>query len=286
MNGPDALAEFVPVGVDDSGRVVLRSLGPLPFAAPFFDLTVTAGPASPRLRLTLDELSELQPPVELPALIVHSGRCGSTLLCRLLDTTGCVATFREPDVVHAAMSHDPDLGLAVLRQFSWAAVTSGRRPVVKLPSHDVDLCRTLGVPTLAVVRGHDSVVASAVADPPAWALDPGGGVPGDGALATKVSRVWTRVAETVLELDLAAVGYGDLRTDPVGSVARAIESLSTSDGPTPQLDAIVLTAVTRIDAKRGGAFRQRVRPLRPAVADDPRLVDELERRLGERVRLG
>lgn len=158
------------------------------YPEPFFDQTVarlTKGVERRAIvRMPLDALNELDraPSLEPCGLIFHMGRCGSTLLARLLGLLPGVVAVREPQPINSLIEADPariseSEQLRVLRLLIRALgrVRFGdeRHFVLKLSSWNVRkafLFRRAfpSVPMVWVQRRPVEVMASMIKEPPSW----------------------------------------------------------------------------------------------------------------------
>lgn len=255
MVGPAALAEFLPERFTSDGSLRLVRTGPPPFGEPFLVETLARcrEAAAPSVTLLPGKLIALQPQVERPQLIAHSGRCGSTLLCRLLDSTGSVATFREPDILVDAVrivpqESAPDGLSAALAQFVWMAQSVHRRALVKLPSHALDLLSAIGSGDrrpIFLVRHPVPVVGRVLSSPPAWLLrdlDSIGVLPfpdapvrlvGDPEVLHRVVGHWNAFADTLLDRapEALVVSYDELVEDPNGVTRSCLRYLGIDGSP-------------------------------------------------------
>lgn len=280
---PHALASFLPIAVDDQHRLVVRQFGELPFPEAFFGATAAhAGAQAPTTRLAATALLAIQPQLPPPPLILHVGRCGSTLLCRLLDATGRVVTYREPDVVLAATEQGGDTReavRAVVQQFAWHANTNGRVAVLKLASVGTRMLDGLipEVPRVYLVRDALPVVNRVLRDPPVWlqqtlpaewvaarqaADQPLDAFADDGGLDNEVREAmvdvavdrWNDVVSAALawSTDRGAllVDHADLVAEPLSTARRVLAYFQAheSDGDSDQ-DAPLLTAEGIDDSK-------------------------------------
>lgn len=251
-----ALAEFLPVAAD-AGEVHLVRSGPPPFEHAFLSQTIAAlDPSAPRIAIEADALRTLQPEPGPVGLIVHCSRCGSTLLCRLLEAAGPVATFREPDaLVHTALA-DPRTAPALIAQYAWLARSAGRAPVIKLPSTGHVLLDHLQPPSstavVGVVRHPVPVVASLIADPPEWLVRRSAGAQDVERAVEIATDSWVDAAARIVGLAPRAqlVTYRELVQRPQATVARVLGATGVAaDTRSSRFDA------TRdVDAKRGGRW--------------------------------
>jgi len=190
MDTASALMGMVPWESDPEGEVVyLCRVGGSRFTEPFFDnsldLLAPIG-QSQTAKLTFPELREAVG-LDVPsprALVFHTGRCGSTLLTRMLAHDRAVLSVSEPgsvstihrDAIADAARADADrqaiADLMVL--FDRFAAGRRQRPVFKLSSWETPDCASVvalapDVPLIFVHRPVAEVVASLVSGLPAWA---------------------------------------------------------------------------------------------------------------------
>lgn len=154
----------------------------------FYDETISrlAATSAGRRAVDLDEPSGPGTrPVRPAAVVLHVGRCGSTLLCRMLSQDREHLVVSEPSCFASLQwaagrggSLPRELGgarsRALLDAFGRAATGRRQRLIVKLSSWqaiDVAWLRELlpGVPFVFLWRDVESVVASSLRAPPGWA---------------------------------------------------------------------------------------------------------------------
>lgn len=158
------------------------------FSDPFFGQTVArlATPAGSRpvVRTPLTVLAELdgEPALDPCGFIFHVGRCGSTLVSRLLGLVSGVLAVREPQAINTllewgAPSLDESEQVRILRLLVRALgrIRFGDEAcfVLKLSSWNVCKARLFqqafpGVPSLWVQRRPVEVMASMMKAPPGW----------------------------------------------------------------------------------------------------------------------
>lgn len=185
-----ALAGFTPVALDLSppgGAIDWGDLGGVRFTEPFFDQTVErwAGGAAARLvRTGIDALAALDhaPSLDPAALIFHMGRCGSTLVSRLLGQLPGVLAIAEPRPVNTLLLADPaeldeeqaaELLRLLVRALGRRRFGDERHYVLKLSSWNIarlSLFRRAfpKVPLIWLQRAPLEAMASIEADPPGW----------------------------------------------------------------------------------------------------------------------
>jgi hypothetical protein len=185
----EELVGMVPDNVDaENQRVVLVRAGAAWFTDAFFDDSIaklsTAGIVSGRL-LSFAKLREAAGG-DVPSprgVVLHVGRCGSTLLLRMLgrhrgtlpvgeaQAIGNVHRYalRVPEHAPASYQAMADM-LVLLDRF---AAARGQRPVLKLSSWQTAAVRTLdemlsATPIVVLHRPPGEVVASELRNLPAW----------------------------------------------------------------------------------------------------------------------
>jgi len=185
-----ALAGFTPVALDlgpPGGAIDWGDLGGVRFSEPFFDQTVErwAGGAAARLvRTGIDVLEALDrtPSLDPAAIIFHMGRCGSTLVSRLLGQLPGVLAIAEPRPINTLLLADPaalddeqaaKLLRLLVRALGRRRFGDERHYVLKLSSWNVarlSLFRR-AFPKARLIwlqRAPFEVMASIEADPPGW----------------------------------------------------------------------------------------------------------------------
>ncbi|ALH82508.1 sulfotransferase family protein [Sphingopyxis macrogoltabida] len=179
---------MVPVGVGDNLDIRFLDMAGEAFDAPTFDDSVDHAKSragSPRtFSLPANAIAAAEQPRAAPdGIILHVGRCGSTLLCNLLASNGDWAALREPEFLNGlflarAATRDP---AAIDRIDTLAEQLAGclaravrpRKSLVKLSSWTTPLAAPLlarfpGTPVIVVVRDPWQTVASFLAEPPHW----------------------------------------------------------------------------------------------------------------------
>jgi len=187
---PD-LARWTPVALNLSGpepSIDWCDMSGERFSDPFFDQTVarlTKGAEGRSIvRSPLGALIELdgEPSLDPCGLIFHMGRCGSTLVTRLLGLVPGVLAVREPRPINNLLDVDPALVdqsmqvqvlRALIRALGRVRFGDERRFVLKLSSWNIrkaSLFRLAfpGVPMVWVQRRPVEVLASMFKEPPGW----------------------------------------------------------------------------------------------------------------------
>ncbi len=184
------LATFTPVALDlapPGGAVDWGDLAGLRFAEPFFDQTVERWAGGSAARLVRTDLAALEaldhaPSLDPAALIFHLSRCGSTLVSRLLAALPGALVIAEPRPVNTLLLANPAaldeeaaarLLRLVVRALGRRRFGDERHYVLKLSSWNVarlDLFRRAfpGAKLIWVQRAPLEILASVLAEPPAW----------------------------------------------------------------------------------------------------------------------
>lgn len=208
------------------------------FSEPFFDQTVqrwAGGPSPQLLRTDLDALEVLDasPSLDPTAIIFHLSRCGSTLVSRLLAQVPETLVVAEPsplnDLLLADVAEEAKAVLLrrLVRAFGRRRFGDERRFVLKASSWNVRHAALFRrafprVPVVWVQRSPAEVMASLLADPPAW-LKPSSAAP---------------LAPLLFGLDAAAMA----RLGPEAYAAEALRTLLEAasgladDGPALVVD--------------------------------------------------
>ena len=243
---------MMPVGVGDDLETRFLDMKGDPFDAPTFDEAVervarregVASPAAFRLpahaiAATASGAAEAAP----QGVIVHVGRCGSTLLCNLLAGGGDWVALREPEIFNSLF-----LARAATRdraQIDWietlverlmaclARSLQPRKTVLKLSSWTAAaaaplLTRLPGSRVIVVVRDPWKTVASFLAEPPHWyGACPAGSDIGGKARVDAVqffASAWQstiRAARSLPAERTLFLYYDDIVSDPVAAISRA-----------------------------------------------------------------
>lgn len=255
----NVLAEFLPAEILADGRVRLVQTGPPPFTEAFCAETVEQALAGGAASATVPAGRLV--PGAVAGVVVHLGRCGSTLLARLLDAAGA-ATFREPDALRPVEQGD---GAAVAGHLGAMAEAVGRPAVIKLPSTAHDLVAAGGplarYPRVALVRPPVETIARVLHGPPWWAVarfvEAGAATVGedglvidDGAVAVEVlCEAWGDAARSIAESgpEVLVVAFDRLVAQPEAVVA----AVAAHQGWVPVIDRDRIRAVMAVDAKAG-----------------------------------
>ncbi len=274
-------AAMMPCSIDHEQAITFADLGRQDFALPRYDDIVDAIrelPDRTKPRCFSLKFSEdpgaLHPPSVLPdGLIFHVGRCGSTLLCRLLDQLlGCM-TIKEPEVLNRLLvqSMDPQgrfgrgdfehYFLFILQSFAFAArrVRSSQGGcLVKLSSWNLltlgDFMGKLdGVPKILLVRDPLATVASMVANPPDWYVSSRDGqkpVPAD--MVRLFATEWVEIVDAALRLRSPPliIDYHSLVDDPWGTVCAIADHCSLLAAHSPPTAATIKNALQAYSKSR------------------------------------
>jgi len=308
---------MIPVEVDDELGTHFADLGRDAFDAPLFDDVVDrhrAADGAPRIRLPADSVlvGTVAPRSRPAGLVLHVGRCGSTLLCNLLTTSDAWVALKEPEFVNSLLlklADEPDPvtqervgALVALLLCSLAYGTRfdadgrERRCVVKLSSWNAMFTeRFVGrlgpIPLVVVTRDPLATVGSFLDDPPHWyGSRPAPSNVDRTQAASLFAEAWSRTIDTTLEFPARQtlfVDYTELvehPTEVLGTVRRHLGDLHFDAGATS------LAEVTARYSKgaRGERFAPNGRHRRAALPEDVReLVTSITarswRRLGERM---
>jgi len=241
---------MMPVSVDaDLGTYFLDMAGET-FDAPTFDAiaerAAMADGQGSRTRFQLpahDILAAAAAPCGAApdAMILHVGRCGSTLLCNLLANTGDWVALREPEVCNqlfiarAATRDPPEIErietLAGQLMGCFARSVRPRKSVVKLSSWTAKLAvpllaRLHATRIIVVVRDPWTTVASFLAEPPHWYGDRPVGMELTGQDRAEAAHFFANAWRTTVEAACRLpkdrtlfIDYDDLSGDPVAVLA-------------------------------------------------------------------
>ncbi|WP_447761170.1 sulfotransferase [Sphingopyxis panaciterrae] len=176
---------MMPVGIDDDLGTRFLDIGGDRFDAPTFDEVIEKTGSRAAFSLPADAIIAAPlPPGSAPhAVILHVGRCGSTLLCNLLASGGDWIALREPEfcnrlfLARAATSDPADVErIETLIARLIGCLARGVRPrksIVKLSSWTAPLAAPLlarlpRTRVIVLVRDPWSTVASFLAELPHW----------------------------------------------------------------------------------------------------------------------
>jgi hypothetical protein len=249
------------------------------FTDPFFDHTVARlvnnGAGRPVVRTPLDALLELDaaPSLEPSGFVFHMGRCGSTLVGRLLGMLPGVVAVLEPRPINnlleaypTRLNEEAQIQILQLLVRALGRVRFGdeRRLVLKLSSWNIRKAALFRrafpeVPMVWVQRRPVEVMASMLKDPPAWlalrnhpaqaahffGVDP--------AVVTRVdgfefaARLLASMLDAAAESDVCIIDYDDLP----GAVADIVAPLFGID--INARDRAMLEEQARYHSKTAGA---------------------------------
>jgi hypothetical protein len=235
--------ELTPVDVDPTLRVTFLDTRTCTFGDPTFDGAIEAIAAAryppPGWRIPARVVLEgsIEPDMRAPAsIILHVGRCGSTLLCNLLANSGGWTALREPEFLNklilartAAMREDEKVRIDALSDRLFACLARGDRRgrrAVKLSSWTAaaaaDRLARSGVNRfVGLVRDPSATVASFLEQPPYWTGDRGSAGKEDDVRF--FARAWVSAAETMLRLPRAQcllLRYEEMVENPFGVLRR------------------------------------------------------------------
>jgi hypothetical protein len=255
---------MVPARADARARrVCLVHAGASRFSEPFFDISVAnllSGGAR-TLEMGSTELHRLvAPATAAPAgLVLHTGRCGSTLLMRMLSHNRAVFAVSEPSALgavhwegltHPELSeHAEQLFADVLVVFDRFAADRGQRPLLKLSSWQATDCLAMlasmpAVPAVFVHRDVTEVVASQLHEGSPWVdalvgrepdvgdwADKFAGLPPGASRAELCAAMWASVVSAVLAAAVESgsrllfVSHDDLVDRPEETLALVADHL-------------------------------------------------------------
>lgn len=245
----DALSGLAPVAIDlDEGVLHLVAVGTTRFSTAFYDETVTSiGEAQGTVTMPIDEVRRLFDRLPRPSgLIFHVGRCGSTLVQRMLAQDPGLLIIGEPLCLSQVEIRSDDLTSGwddislVLGLFEHLAASRRQRSVIRLIPWQcrdlVDLGRALpDAASVFIWREPVEVVGSNVATPPPWMshghhLQQMRSLVGVGEVdpVELDARLWTFAVEHALAAgeELLVIDYADLLTNPAAVVDRVLAHLS------------------------------------------------------------
>ncbi len=269
--------KMMPVAVDDDLAAHFLDMKGDAFDAPTFDVAVERaareGPRRASFRLPAHSIAASGATDAAPqGIIVHVGRCGSTLLCNLLAGDGDWVALREPEFLNSlflarAAARDPAqidrIETLVTRLMGCCA--QGMRPrktIIKLSSWAAAgaaplLARLPGTRFIVVVRDPWKTVASFLAEPPHWYGACSTGRPlrekeragavqfFASAWQSTIRAAWSLPAERTLFLH-----YDEIVDDPVSALAKALHNLGDRN---PIADPAAVARVMGSYSKAGAA---------------------------------
>ncbi len=226
---------------------------------------------APRLLVPLDHVDAT--PVALAGMLFHSSRCGSTLLCNMLDTLSDCYVVRESGILNKLLSdthlqakQKQQLLHAILNSYDRYAQFLGARCVIKFSSHcalhlPYLLAQLPTTPWVYLHRQPEAVVASLIKTPPLWvssgfirrvlklADEKIPNLPAQQA-ALILQHCFKQVADTYKSQDNGRLlSYPQLITDD----AKAATEIANFYGFQPKAEAaLYMAACLQVDAKTGG----------------------------------
>lgn len=295
---------WLPSGFTRSGTLTSVRANPAEaLGEPFYDEAirrlVTGGAP-----VTSQPLSDVPAAGPAPILVLwHTGRCGSTLLGRMLGTDPSLLVVREAAVLGEAQlralaalsegrldSPAVDDLCRVITALATAAASAERRLVLKMSSwqavHLPALIRMLpSCHHVLLHRSAEAVVASSLRVPPAWAVKLGEpaderarfipwratGGPSDDRLtgAELFAAMWASIVSAALTVAIPTIAYDELVDRPLGVAA----DLCRAAGVTGSLPDAA-RGITTVDAKDPAGRRFDPNASRP---DLPRTIAALVR---------
>lgn len=285
---------MMPVGVGDNLDIRFRDMAGEAFDAPTFDDSVDRARSrvGPRRTFSLPAdaivATAIEPPCAAPqAIILHVGRCGSTLLCNLLTGVGDRVALREPEFLNSlflarAATRDPaEIArieiLAGQLTACLARAVQPRKAIVKLSSWTAPLAAPLlarfpDTPVIVVVRDPWQTVASFLAEPPHWYGPAGAALSGpERARAARFfAEAWrsTVAAARSLPADRTLfVDYEGIAGNPAATLERLRRHLG-GDGAPPGPAAIRAAMASYSKAASGEPFDPAGKHRRAALDHD------------------
>lgn len=237
---------MTPVAVGPDLETTFLDMRGQPFDAPAFDMSVDQARAGGRrpAMFSLPGRAIVDAPVHRtgsgpPAIILHVGRCGSTLLCNLLANSGGWTAIREPELLNSlflsrAAARNTGAGeqidaLAERIIDIFTGGTSPNRCVIKLSSWTAALVadmlgRRCDMRVVVVVRDPWATVASLLAEPPHWYGACAGVARSDRPGAARFfAGAWRNIIRTARQLPderTLFVRYEDIVGDPAAMLRR------------------------------------------------------------------
>jgi hypothetical protein len=290
---PRQPGELLGLLTEDASAVEVVSVGGARLVETFLqnDLARHVLEGSPKRLVPLDDLRATSDRAQ-GAVLLHVGRCGSTLLARALATDPQVVVLREPPLLAALLGlpppwrPDPDQLAAAGSWYADFASERGGRLVLKLTStaflHVPDVVRAFpGSLLWALVRDPFEVAASVAHSAPPWyrfvAESPRAraalarplagivtGIPDPAATAAAIWRIGVEALAAYGDR-VQFIGYRAVVDDLPGVVERLTAELVGDDrGP---VDRAAIATIQSGDAKGRPAGRPIVPPLDAATAE-------------------
>lgn len=282
---------MVPVGVGDNLDIRFLDMAGEAFDAPSFDESVDRArsrtDSSRTFSLPADSIAAAEPPAAPDGIILHVGRCGSTLLCNLLASGGEWAALREPECLNSlflarAATHDPAAinridTLAGQLTACLAHAVRPRKSLVKLSSWTTPLAAPLlarfpGAPVIVVVRDPWQTVASFLAEPPHWYGPASAGLAANeraGAVRF-FAQAWRSTVAAARRLPgdrIMFVDYEDIAGNPAATLAKLRRHLG-DDGPPPAPAALAAALASYSKAASSEAFEPSGKHRRAVLVPD------------------
>lgn len=286
---------MMPVGVGDKLDIRFLDMAGEAFDMPAFDDSVDRARSRAGLRRTFslpaDAIAAAAAPRTAPdGLILHVGRCGSTLLCNLLASGGDWVALREPECLNnlfLARAATPDPAeiariemLAGQLTACLARAVQPRKAIVKFSSWTAPLVAPLlarfpQTPVIVIVRDPWQTVASFLAEPPHWYGAAGTEHPTrDRAGAVRFfAEAWRSTIATARRLPddrTLFVDYADIVGSPAATLAKLRRHLG-DDGPPPAPAAIEAAMACYSKAAAAEPFEPSGKHRRAVLAPD--LID-------------
>lgn len=237
---------MTPVAVGTDLETTFLDMRAQDFDAPTFDMSVDQARAGGRrpAMFSLPGRAIIEAPVHgssagPPAIILHVGRCGSTLLCNLLANSGGWTAIREPELLNRLfLSRASARNIIAGEQIDALAeriidiFTRGASPnrcVIKLSSWTAALVadmlgRRRDMRVVVVVRDPWATVASLLAEPPHWYGACAGVARSDRPGAARFfAEAWRNIIRTARQLPgerTLFVRYEDIVGDPAAMLRR------------------------------------------------------------------
>lgn len=239
------------VGIDPSTRQAeFMDTAGLDLCSADYDVALGQHSERLRLRVPFEALSDIaamldRTPPDL--IILHVGRCGSTLLARLLNELEEWRCLREPSVVNdfakpylSNHQHNLDRPWAELGRYLFRLMSPpSPKPLWSIKATSwlgtqASVLQDLVPPATRFVFLHRdplAVVASQIHNPPHWATSLArhwtrGDFPTGATIAESLAMLWTQIVQGALTAAQRApdrwmfIGYDSLTSDPVSLLGR------------------------------------------------------------------
>lgn len=287
-------SNMMPIAVDDDLATHFLDMKGDAFDTPTFEETVdrAAGEGRSRAAFRLPAhaiLASGAPDAAPQGVIVHVGRCGSTLLCNLLASGSEWVALREPEFLNSlflarAAAREPAQidrieTLATRLMGCCAQAMRPRKTIVKLSSWAAAgaaplLARLPGTRFIVVVRDPWKTVASFLAEPPHWyGACPTGRTRREKERAAAVqlfASAWQSTIRAACRLPAERtlfLHYDEIAGDPVSALAKVLHHLGDGN---PIADPAAVARVMGSYSKAGAAepFCPRRRHRRAPLEDE------------------